>query len=161
MSLLHRPFQPRHRHLRCENKTNSSPRPPLTSPSTPFHRLLQRQPPRLHAQRGKRSFHLHDHSRYLRPTFMDYYILTAGRTQSTAVRDRHAITGSRSEPSTPPTNTIHCALSDHWTPTALLPHRPRLKSLSRLERRNVSLQDLLSRFIGRFFVQPLHHQVPQ
>ena len=82
LPLLHRQFQPPRRHLRCENKTNSPPRPLLTSISTHVHWLLQRQPPRLHAQRGTRNFHRHDHRRHLlRPSLLNSYILTAGRIQ--------------------------------------------------------------------------------
>ena len=77
----HRPFQPSRRHLRCKHKTKSS-RPPLTSSSTHFRWLLQRQPPRLHAQRRKDTFYRDDHRGHLlRPTLVDYDILTAGHAQ--------------------------------------------------------------------------------
>ena len=50
------PYQPPLRLLRVEHKTSSPPRPLSTPSPTQIHETIQRQPPRLHAQRRNGTF---------------------------------------------------------------------------------------------------------
>ncbi|CAM9845345.1 unnamed protein product [Laminaria digitata] len=165
LSLPHRPFQPPRRQLRCEHKTNTTPRPPPTPSPTHFNGLLHHHRPRLHAHRGKRTLHRHDHRRHiLRPTTTDYDSLTAGR--------HNASTASSATTTPPPARARNLQHLTSRRPIAL--HRTtglqqcsygivrdlQDATVSRLERRNIPFQDLSPRFVGPFFVQHLHHPVP-
>lgn len=161
LGLPQRPFQPPPRHLCREHIAILSPRPPLTSSSTPVQKLYYSVKSRAHMNNAENSIFI---VAATVDTFFDQrqWTTSASLLAHTALNITPLPAGARNLQH--PYNQDHPFYSNRSSGAKGIPTASCATSMpstvSLLESRSISCQDLLPCFFGPFFVRPLHHLIP-